>query len=366
MELVARVPATASRTSVRPSIAKLANAARRQAAVGTELLRRGDLSLTQSASVRPATAKEDQGLFDQIVEFEATTLGKTADNEMEMDSVLIRLFDNWFLEGEGLSIGQKSLAALIYFRPHFGRGAGCRLVGARQALRGWRRLDPPVSRLPLPWAIVAMISNHLCLQNQYESALICLLCFFTYFRPSEPFKLLGKHIIPPVLLAGPGHQYWAITLHPYELAQPSKTQEFDESVLLDRPESWFLGPLLHRQAWHMGLENPLFRTSQLQLGAAWRAACASLQLSDGGLCPTPYQLRHAGASWEFAAGHRNLAEVQRRGRWRATASVRRYEKGGRLTEQLNKLKPQMRAHAIACGDAIVNVVCGLRLPLTAP
>ncbi len=121
--------------------------------------------------------------------------------------MIIKLFDEWFLEGENLSIGRKALAALVYFRPQLGRGAGCRLAASRQALRVWKRLDPPASRLPLPWLVVAMISNQLMLQGQCESALICLVCFHTYFRPSEPFKLLGKHIIPPVALAGLGHQH---------------------------------------------------------------------------------------------------------------------------------------------------------------
>jgi hypothetical protein len=213
--------------------------------------------------------------------------------------------------------------------------------------------------------VVAMIANQLMVQGQRESALICLVCFHTYFRPSEPFKLLGKHIIPPVALAGLGHQHWAITLHPYELERPSKTQEFDESILLDKVDSVFLGPLLYRHAVHHGLEQPLFVTTQRQFGEAFRAACTVLRLDKDGP-PSPYQIRHAGASWDFAAGDRTLAEVQRRGRWRAGASVRRYEKGGRITEQLNRLSPELRTHAIACANAIVDIVSCLRLPLAVP
>jgi len=93
----------------------------------------------------------------------------------------------------------------------------------------------------------------------------------------------------------------------------------------------------------------------------------SLRLGlDQGNLPTPYQLRHAGASWEFAAGVRTLAETQRRGRWRAAASVRRYVKGGSVTEQLNRLSPRLRSHAIACGHSVVDTVCFRRSPLDGP
>ena len=226
-------------------------------------------------------------------------------------------------------------------------------------------MDPPTSRLPIPWPVVAAVSNEMMRANERESALITLLCFHTYFRPSEPFKLLGKHVIPPVLLAGAGHRHWALTLHPFELSKPSKTQEFDESVLLDTAESAFLGPLLYELGSRRGLEQPLFGIDQAHFGRAFKEACITLGLQTLGP-PTPYQLRHAGASWDFAAGLRNLAEVQRRGRWKATASVRRYEKGGRVSEQLNRLTPRQRAQAIACASSIVDVVSCRRLPLAAP
>eukprot|EP00973_Karenia_brevis_P068349 9507587-Karenia_brevis.AAC.1 len=53
--------------------------------------------------------------------------------------------------------------------------------------------------------------------------------------------------------------------------------------------------------------------------------------------PCLYQLRHSGASRDFQAGHRTLKEIKRRGRWKTDSSVRRYEKGGRITDQLQKL-----------------------------
>ena len=39
-------------------------------------------------------------------------------------------------------------------------------------------MDPPASRLPLPWAVVAMVANAMLFAQEYEAALVCLLCFF--------------------------------------------------------------------------------------------------------------------------------------------------------------------------------------------
>lgn len=64
---------------------------------------------------------------------------------------------------------------------------------------------------------------------------------------------------------------------------------------------------------------------------------------------TPHCCRHGGASADFARQLRTLVEVQRRGRWRAASSVRRYEKAGRLTRQVALIPQKLlqRANAIA-------------------
>ena len=68
---------------------------------------------------------------------------------------------------------------------------------------------------------------------------------------------------------------------------------------------------------------------------AFRQAAEAAGLQRLRLCP--HALRHGGASSDFALKHLTLSEVQRRGRWKCVASVRRYEKAGRLTRQLAKL-----------------------------
>lgn len=49
-----------------------------------------------------------------------------------------------------------------------------------------------------------------------------------------------------------------------------------------------------------------------------------------------YQLRHGGASHELLTGFRDVPGPMKRGRWKTLASVRRYEKGGRVHQQVHQ------------------------------
>ena len=73
-----------------------------------------------------------------------------------------------------------------------------------------------------------------------------------------------------------------------------------------------------------------------------------------------YRLRHGEASHDFAAKHRDLAAIQMRGRWKSAASVRRYQKGGRLAQLFNSLKPDVRKRATQAAEDLPNTLRRLR------
>ena len=173
------------------------------------------------------------------------------------------------------------------------------------------------------------------------------------------------HVVAPVCADGRPLEFFALTFHPFEEGTPSKTLEYDESISLDMPHSHFPGPVLLNLSRWKKASRPLFEGTQAEFAAVFRHTAAQIGLGDLGMI-TPYQLRHAGAFWEYASSLRSLAEVQRRGRWRSPMSVRRYEKGGRLAEQLRKLPPHLRALAVACANSIADVPSGRRSPLVRP
>eukprot|EP00974_Lingulodinium_polyedra_P115205 11154360-Lingulodinium_polyedra.AAC.1 len=57
-----------------------------------------------------------------------------------------------------------------------------------------------------------------------------------------------------------------------------------------------------------------------------------------------------------------MAEIQRRGRWVAQSSLRRYERGGRTNELLGRLAAAQLQLATRCADQIGETLAGLRPP----
>ena len=68
----------------------------------------------------------------------------------------------------------------------------------------------------------------------------------------------------------------------------------------------------------------LWHFTMPELRIKFMEACRLLGLEM--LKPCLYMGRHSGASLDRLEGRYSLDEVQKRGRWRSTASVRRYEK----------------------------------------
>ena len=90
--------------------------------------------------------------------------------------------------------------------------------------------------------------------------------------------------------------------------------------------------------------------------ASFKRACNLV-----GIRAVPYQARHSGASIDRLKEVRTLGEVQKRGRWMSHKSVARYEKGGRLGEQMNRLPKALQEHLGRCLSGLADFVSG-RLP----
>ena len=156
-----------------------------------------------------------------------------------------------------------------------------------------------------------------------------------------------------------------IVLNPFEDGRASKTQEYDESLLVDNGLLPALGQRILKHAQSRQKEDTLFAVSQQQVALDLQAAAARLRVP-ASMPMVMYMLRHSGASTDFALKFRALPEIKLRGRWRGDASLRRYEKGGRLAEQLAKLPEKLLAHAERCAKLVNKVLGGFARPLGAP
>jgi hypothetical protein len=249
-----------------------------------------------------------------------------------------------YAEGHEAYVGSHGLAAVAHYHPQVDRQIGSiALPFTRQALKGWQLRCPGVSRLGWPeellaLVVLAMLPAGLQLgfprQLVWEAALCTWLTVGCYWRPGEPLKLQVNDIIAPWGGQGP-HAMWSFRLHPSERkAAASKTNTFDDSVLLDLDPFRQVAPLLPRLKAGKADHEMAFQFTSRQWHTLIQGALVQLNLQRKLVL---YQLRHSGPSNDFFHRRRPLAEVKRRGRWLSDKSVRRYEKAARLTEQLSSL-----------------------------
>ena len=118
-----------------------------------------------------------------------------------------------------------------------------------------------------------------------------------------------------------------------------------------------LTPVLRRWLRRRNDDETLFSFTYTQWSQAFKAAGESCGLGCLGP-PTLHQLRHGGASTDAAAKDRSLAEIQQHGRWADPRSVRRYAKGGRVTQQLWQLEPKVRRRCLAAARSIGEILSG--------
>ena len=184
-------------------------AKRRREAVQTERV-----SVLETASVRPGTRKY---YLEYWREFQSCARrgNHPLSTVAEVDAALALALEETFFEGENVGIGQKMFAATLFFDHRCSKEAGGFMPLSRRSLRGWKRLAPTHSRLPLPYEVVAFFINYLLLLGLHEVALAVPLSVELYLRPGEPFAIRAIDLVPPFGRRA-GHSKWAVTLHAAE------------------------------------------------------------------------------------------------------------------------------------------------------
>ena len=202
------------------------------------------------------------------------------------------------------------------------------LCGAKDALAGWNKERPGRSRLPLPEECIFDVAATLLDQGRLDVAMAMVLQFHCYLRPSEVLGLTKDHVAEPSVGR---YRKWGLVISPFDLGVASKNGSFDEAVLIAHiPGFEWIGVamgLYMKQAGH-----ELFpRCTLAQYENVLTATAAKLKYSAGTFLP--HVLRHSGPSCDHYHGRRDLTAIQRRGRWLAKGSVRRYEKHAVLIRQ---------------------------------
>ena len=228
---------------------------------------------------------------------------------------------------------EKTVAAVVAEMAGLSRKDMLRLT---TALSGYRKGFPPKSRLPIPDELASAIAVVMKARNHAESALAVITSQRGYSRPGERRKILVKDLVAPAGGEGVGLNSWSIIVALEEDLVLSKTQTFDDTVLMDYP--LWLGPALGALAKGKAPEEPLFALTPEALAKDWKEALLTLGVPG----MVQYQLRHGGASADLLSRRRSMGEVMVRGRWQSLKSLRRYAKPGQIAKVLNKFPEVIR------------------------
>ena len=167
-----------------------------------------------------------------------------------------------------------------------------------------------------------------------------------YFRPGELLSLQRGGLLPPTYATGS----WTVLLFPQEQIRRSKTNQADDTVLMDG----------NRCPWMKHVYKVLSTGNPLEKIFPWKypflARTFGVAAKRIGVPVVPYQGRHSGASLDASRRLRPLLEVQKRGRWQTMKSVVRYEKGGRLAETWKTLSAAQKRHFELCESSLERII----------
>lgn len=276
------------------------------------------------------------------------------DTDEQIDQALVNFFNAKFKEGEGSSVGDYTLAALMDRVPQFGRLGHRKIPRAWRCLQGWRKLCPARSRLAYPLAVWCGISWRMVARGHAAKALFNLLQVSTYHRPGALLKLRKMGLVRPTQ-GVTGH--WSVVTSLAETTDVSKTGTKDDSVLIDSPWLLFASPLLEELVKGDKMDY-VFNFDYSSYLKVFRQACEDLKLQ-----LVPYQARHSGPSIDRAKNARTQEEVRKRGNWASRQSVARYEKAGRLAATWQKLDVDTQLTCRSAERYIEEIMLGQGYPV---
>jgi hypothetical protein len=234
----------------------------------------------------------------------------------DFDELLSRyiqiLYDNKCSLGEALTLR----SSVVFFDP----GLKGLLPLADRALEGWRRLEPAESWPPATYGLAFGAACELWLCGDVAHATAILLAFECYLRNDEVCKMSVRDVALPgdarvgrastfaavaIQFAKTGRRQWVTVRDPLVL---SLLQGFAEGA---QPSDKLLpgvSPDSFRQAFRRGLDLLGFPNAPYVV----------------------HSLRHGGATHDYTVGGLSLESVLERGRWRSTATARRYLQSARV------------------------------------
>lgn len=278
---------------------------------------------------------------------------------VDLELNLLDYLDMLLNIGEKAAVGEKVVAAVLHSHPGVKRSDFKRV---QEALQGFRKARPAQSRYPVPEEVMRGICAIMMAKGKKVTAQAVATAFYGYFRPGEIRAFLKADLVLPSGGATRALNHYALVVSPSERLEASKTQTFDDTVILDSP--LLLGRLLELTCALVTPIEKLFPLSVNEMLDDWNDALAELHIPKKQM--VWYQLRHGGASADLLERRRSVPEIQARGRWMRPESMRRYAKSGQIQKVLNALPKDVRRFTRWAAEEFREIMIGnvtARLPV---
>lgn len=269
----------------------------------------------------------------------------------QVDTACAWAIDDLYFKGDSISAAMTLMAAVRQNRTDVPKLST--LVRSTRAMRGFKKMAPGQSRVPLPFPMLCQIAITMIQQlNQPLVALWLVLTWSVCCRPGEAMKLTPAEIVAPNHLCNK----WSVLLSASSSHEgqslPSKTGDLDENVLIDQPFLRWLGPILRHVKSQKSPSLPFFPFSMNKAAEVFSKAVDECGYRKHGI-QCSYQVRHGSASTDILTNMRSIEALMKRGRWKSLSSLRRYEQGGRIAQVFSKAE---QAAAINAEKQLPNIM----------
>ena len=217
-----------------------------------------------------------------------------------------------YFEGASRQSCVNTLAGLIICIPSARRNLEC----SRLCLKGWATLKPSISWPPFSWDTASLVAATMLSNGSSRAAFCLLLAFDCLLRVSELCALRVRDIAAPSdpRLGAAAPKHFALLLRQTKTGRNLWVQVLSPVIVQLFPR--FLAGLAPEQR--------LLPLSPAKFRSLLRASCVKIGFKAHF---TPHSLRHGGATHMFLLRY-SLEDILHRGRWKSTASARRYIQAG--------------------------------------
>lgn len=151
----------------------------------------GERSLLELCSIKEPQRRNYAKKVDEFYGF-VSHHGLPLSTEEHLDEALCEYADELYLNGESVNAGEQLKAALEFDLPTAARGGSLVLPRFKRALKGWRRMAPNQTRLPMLEFLKSSISGVMIAAGHLEEALFNEVTFSTYTRPEGAAVRCGE------------------------------------------------------------------------------------------------------------------------------------------------------------------------------